>query len=230
MAKFKILAILLIINLGDIFSQSLSTGEIAINGRFYTVYEFDRIVDFDGVKLSPTAFYGPRKQTIFPVKLKVNGKLINYTHSEKHPLGLCKPTLSQSGTEGLLEWKTLYQARCSGWSVEFSENLKQWESIGWVSGAGSSRITRCYSYLVESPGYYRLAQETFSGETTYSDPVSKLPNYQVSGKTLHFDALVRWELYNISGQCLASDYSQDVDLFDGINFIQTPLGVLKLKI
>ncbi len=73
----------------------------------------------------------------------------------------------------LLEWTTASENNNKGFHIE--HNLTgddQWQTIGWVEGAGHSDQIQTYSFIHRSVSkethYYRLRQEDLNGDFTYS--------------------------------------------------------------
>lgn len=79
----------------------------------------------------------------------------------------------------LLTWQTASETNNDGFEIEWSfDNLdkREWQSIGYVNGAGSSFEIQNYSFTHKSPhrgiNYYRLKQMDYDGNFEYSDIVS----------------------------------------------------------
>lgn len=72
-----------------------------------------------------------------------------------------------------LTWATSSETTNCGFRVEHATQQGEWNTLGFVRGAGQSTTLREYTYThaVPAPGmnYYRLRQEDFDGTTTYSD-------------------------------------------------------------
>lgn len=73
----------------------------------------------------------------------------------------------------LLSWETASEINNRGFHIEYSNNGKDFEGIGWVEGAGNSSKVQHYQFIDESPSagtnYYRLLQVDFDGTSSYSD-------------------------------------------------------------
>jgi hypothetical protein len=76
----------------------------------------------------------------------------------------------------ILSWSTATEKNNSHFEIERSTDLKSWETIGLVDGAGNSDMLKSYSYSdSEAPNaslYYRLKQIDFDGTFEYSKIVS----------------------------------------------------------
>lgn len=72
-----------------------------------------------------------------------------------------------------LNWKTISETNNKGFEVEFSENAQNFQSIGFVEGAGNSLTPKNYQFKHNntSGGYFRLKQMSIDGKYTYSNIV-----------------------------------------------------------
>lgn len=75
-----------------------------------------------------------------------------------------------------ISWKTATERNNDYFSIERSQNGKEWEEISTVSGAGNSKVIQNYSMHDIDPlsgtSYYRLKQTDYSGSFNYSDIVT----------------------------------------------------------
>lgn len=75
-----------------------------------------------------------------------------------------------------LSWATALEENFDYFAVERSADLKEWQEIGQVNGAGNSSKTNEYSLIDENPIaktlYYRLKAIDFNGEFEYFKVVS----------------------------------------------------------
>jgi hypothetical protein len=73
----------------------------------------------------------------------------------------------------ILSWSTSSESNNKGFEIERSNNGIDFETIGFVAGAGNSNKLINYSFLDESAhstiAYYRLNQIDFDGKSTYSE-------------------------------------------------------------
>ena len=71
-----------------------------------------------------------------------------------------------------LDWKTASQIDNAYFALERSSDIKDWEEIGRVDGAGTLLETKAYTYMDKKPlsgiAYYRLRQVDFSGAFSFS--------------------------------------------------------------
>lgn len=84
-----------------------------------------------------------------------------------------------------LAWATASELNNQGFRIERSAQGREWNSIGFVAGAGTSTQLQSYASVDTSPaaGYYRLAQLDVDGTRTYS-PVQYVPAMNGPGPTL----------------------------------------------
>jgi len=151
-------------------------------------------------------------------------------------------TVKLDNNQVLVEWKTASEVNNDFFTVQRSENIKDWTTIDTVDGAGSSSITLEYSTVDSFPvrksdAYYRIKQTDFDGSFTYSliksvrmndesDNVFIYPNpannyFNIIGVDENFTV----ELYSITGDLLATFNNQNtIDIEHLIN------GVYYLKI
>lgn len=71
-----------------------------------------------------------------------------------------------------LNWLTEMETNTSHFTIEFSQDLHQWQEIGTVRATGNSSGRNEYSYLHAAPvngmNYYRIKQVDLDGRTEYS--------------------------------------------------------------
>jgi hypothetical protein len=72
----------------------------------------------------------------------------------------------------VLNWSTALESNNKSFTVQRSEDGKNWQAIGTIDGAGSSSALHTYSLTDKQPGksvtYYRLLLTAFDGENSYS--------------------------------------------------------------
>lgn len=87
-----------------------------------------------------------------------------------------------------LTWTTSSEENNAGFEVQKSVNGKNFETIGFVEGNGTSLEINAYNFIDESPvsgvNYYRLKQNDFDGTFGYSDIL-----------TVNFDAKATATIY-----------------------------------
>ena len=88
------------------------------------------------------------------------------------PIIISKWMVTSLSESVLLEWTTSSEENNNYFLVERSINGKDWQSIGKISGAGTSSVEHSYSFEDTKPiagiSYYRLKQTDFNGEYSYS--------------------------------------------------------------
>ncbi|MBK9731259.1 MAG: T9SS type A sorting domain-containing protein [Chitinophagaceae bacterium] len=89
------------------------------------------------------------------------------------PIELFSFTAKQQSKEVLLAWSTASEVNNDYFSLERSSNAIDFESIGDVNGAGTSKEILNYFFTDEHPGaginYYRLKQTDYDGQHSYSN-------------------------------------------------------------
>lgn len=85
---------------------------------------------------------------------------------------------SKNGVHQLV-WNTASEVNNQGFEIQRSLDGYNFESIGWVDGAGNSNNQEAYQYVDRSilPNityYYRLKQVDFDGNNDYSDVISTI--------------------------------------------------------
>ncbi|MEM6724164.1 MAG: hypothetical protein AAF598_09005, partial [Bacteroidota bacterium] len=89
------------------------------------------------------------------------------------PVELSDFSLSNQPNGVQLDWITQTETNNEGFKIQRSIDAKDWETIHFQTGQGSSREIQSYSYLDQQPrlgvNYYRLAQQDIDGSLYYSD-------------------------------------------------------------
>lgn len=75
-----------------------------------------------------------------------------------------------------LDWETTQEINNSGFEVQFSTDLNNWEKLGFVEGKGAVTEINSYNFLHNNPkkgqNYYRLKQIDINGAFDFSELVS----------------------------------------------------------
>ncbi|MEM8889241.1 MAG: LamG-like jellyroll fold domain-containing protein [Bacteroidota bacterium] len=75
-----------------------------------------------------------------------------------------------------LDWETTQEINNSGFEVQTSSDLNNWEALGFVAGKGAVTEINSYNFLHTSPrkgqNYYRLKQIDINGAFDFSELVS----------------------------------------------------------
>lgn len=71
-----------------------------------------------------------------------------------------------------LSWVTASEINNEGFEIQKSSNAFEWQTIGWINGAGNSQERQDYQFIDKDPfdgnNYYRLKQIDFDGNFEYS--------------------------------------------------------------
>ncbi|MBT8195686.1 MAG: T9SS type A sorting domain-containing protein, partial [Bacteroidia bacterium] len=98
------------------------------------------------------------------------------------PIELMHFGVSQTNNKVVATWQTATEINNDFFTLEKSTDLKTWEIISTVQGAGNSNVTLEYSTLDDNPiqgvNYYQLKQTDSDGKFTYSKIASI--NFKVS--------------------------------------------------
>lgn len=110
-----------------------------------------------------------------------NGPL-TYTSGGVLPVKLVSFEANSNGERIDINWATVTEINNNFFTIEKSKDLKNWEVVSNVSGAGNSNTTIEYFEVDYSPyqgvSYYRLKQTDYDGAFSYSNvvPVNILKN------------------------------------------------------
>jgi hypothetical protein len=92
------------------------------------------------------------------------------------PVSLASFTAKKDGVNNLLNWVTLSEKNNDGFNVERSTNGTDFETLGFVRGAGTTNTPREYSFIDYKVSglisYYRLQQFDFDGVSAYSKTIA----------------------------------------------------------
>ncbi len=95
------------------------------------------------------------------------------TSSTPLPVELSYFEVEKQGKTAVLTWETASEENNMGFHIQRSSNGFEFETIGWVDGAGSTLDIQEYRFVDEEPmmgiNYYRLIQEDWDGTTSPSD-------------------------------------------------------------
>lgn len=71
-----------------------------------------------------------------------------------------------------VNWSTSTELNCSHFVVERMNELQEWDSLGYITGAGTTTVTQHYQFNDKHPfleiSYYRVRQVDFDGKINYS--------------------------------------------------------------
>ncbi len=146
------------------------------------------------------------------------------------PVELMHFKAADMGEQVVLDWRTASELNNEGFQVERSQDGKHWETIGFVTGRGTTELMNNYSFTDDAPtkgnNYYRLKQMDFDGAYEYSDiqtvfmetefaSIRLFPNPVSNNKVnIAFDELPQQtttlRLFNMNGQVLQTILVEDV--------------------
>ena len=99
---------------------------------------------------------------------------------ETLPISLTSFTGKAVDKNILLNWNTASEENNNYFDIQHSADGKTFTSIGKVSGAGTSKVSKDYSYVDENPyagtTYYKLVQHDFDGKTSESKVIGVASN------------------------------------------------------
>lgn len=145
------------------------------------------------------------------------------------PISLLSFTGETMSGKSFLKWQTATEEDNSHFTIERSQDARDWESLGIVPGAGDSYVTREYSFVDDSPPtgtvYYRLLQTDWDGAvTTYhtialsheSRALTIYPNPAPKGETLRIEggAYSLVEILDGSGKLVVKKYAYEALVLD----------------
>ncbi len=129
------------------------------------------------------------------------------------PVELIYFDLSKKDNSVNLFWQTATEFNNNGFEIQRSSDTKDWETIGFVKGAGNSNIIQNYSFNDNSPrvfNYYRLKQIDFDGAFKFSDikflklgetlTINSYPNPVVDILNINISNIKQIDIYNIAGK------------------------------
>ncbi len=115
---------------------------------------------------------------VYPMWMRLSNSTLSVWTAVIHdtttvvPVELSSFSFETSGGKVLLSWETQTETNNRGFEVERSRNSKDWATIGFVDGKGTSTFPNKYKYtdtpLSGGTYYYRLKQVDFTGEQRYS--------------------------------------------------------------
>jgi hypothetical protein len=96
------------------------------------------------------------------------------------PVAFTSFTASAAGTTVELQWTTAQESNNRGFTIQRSADGVQWTDIGFVAGVGNTSTISSYRFTDKLPGtginFYRLRQQDFDGQTSYSGIVKATIN------------------------------------------------------
>lgn len=113
---------------------------------------------------------------IFPIA-KINRITVTVYYSSPLPVELLNFQAVCPDNTVVLSWTVASQTDNDFFTVERSENGKDYQQIGQLAGAGTSNLALSYTFtdaedVLNEILYYRLKQTDFNGNARYFDPVT----------------------------------------------------------
>lgn len=151
----------------------------------------------------------------------------------------------------LLSWATASETNNNFFTIECSQDLQNWNNVGFIAGAGNSSVVNQYSFTdaEEYTGivYYRIRQTDYDGQNSYSDiihidsdgqgfsidDIHICPNPSAGVFSVLFSAPVtdcRIEVCNMAGQTLMKDFISESENKSEIDIRNLSDGVYLLKV
>lgn len=152
--------------------------------------------------------------------LQGNFGIVKFTYDDPIPVELTSFTAAATGNNVQLNWSTASEINNQGFDIQRKTYNSEFESVGFVGGAGTTTETRNYSFTDEvSNGTYtyRLKQMDFDGTFEYSNEIEvdvnipavyaleqNYPNPFNPSTTINFslanEGFVKLAVYNTLGQ------------------------------
>ncbi len=167
------------------------------------------------------------------------------------PMGILYFKGKNVDNHNILQWATVSEFNSDHFEIQRSVDGRNFESVGQVPAAGTSKNTREYRYTdQQAPGklsYYRLAQVDQDGSSTYSTVVSinnnqgkwsveTYPNPVVDEVRLEITSsqtgTMNLRLVNQQGQLIRNLRTQkhNAEVIERINMKEIPAGVYFLEV
>jgi hypothetical protein len=110
----------------------------------------------------------------------INGTTARVTINAILPVELSYFEALLKNQKAELRWQTLSETQNKGFAIQRSKDLKSWEEIAYVEGAGTTHQISNYHWVDDRPmkgqSYYRLQQQDYDGGIAYSPIQSILLN------------------------------------------------------
>jgi hypothetical protein len=119
------------------------------------------------------------------------------------PVELLDFSVNRLGVDILIQWQTASENNNKGFTLERSTDARQFHSIGWVAGKGQSLSRQFYDFTdSDLPDaqtlYYRLRQEDFDGQVTYSKiiavQIARLQSARIAPNPFRSDSRIYLDL------------------------------------
>jgi hypothetical protein len=149
-----------------------------------------------------------------------NFSIVKLTYDDPIPVELTSFTASASGNNVFLNWSTASETNNQGFDIQRKSLNSDYESVGFVTGFGTTTEARSYSFtdeVAKGTYTYRLKQLDFDGSFEYSSEIEvdvnipsvysleqNYPNPFNPSTTINFslanEGFVKLAVYNTLGQ------------------------------
>ena len=154
------------------------------------------------------------------------------------PIKLIKWEAINKGTYIQLSWTTATETNNNLFYVQRSKNGQEWTTISTVFGAGNSTQNINYTEIDESPlsdvSYYRLQQEDFNGQTSFSYIIAvstkSIPDRQIKVYTYKGIDYVSIEQDAITMQDITIVDLQGKSVLSFVQMSQTEDSIIKINV
>ncbi|HMQ61279.1 MAG TPA: BspA family leucine-rich repeat surface protein [Flavilitoribacter sp.] len=139
----------------------------------YTPADGDRIIFLTANVVSGTfATVSPALPEGWSVDYSVPGE-VALVYAVPLPVELVEFSAVKQDGRVALQWQTASETNNRGFEIERAPDGKSWETLGFVTGYGTSTDKHAYHFIDENPAgginYYRLRQIDFDGGTDFSE-------------------------------------------------------------
>ncbi len=126
---------------------------------------------------TPTFLIAVGQTLFFRARTDAEGFELWKVEDANLPVELTAFTATLDGDVAQLDWQTASETNSDGFSVEMNDSGPDWQSLGWVEGAGTTLEAQSYAFRTDAlnPGTYRfrLRQIDLDGSEEFS-PVVEL--------------------------------------------------------
>lgn len=89
------------------------------------------------------------------------------------PVKMLSFSVKKEGTNNLLQWETASEINTESFTIQHSDNAREWKNIGSVKTTGAGKYTFTDLQRMNSKNYYRLKIDDENGSTGFSNIVSQ---------------------------------------------------------
>ncbi len=160
-----------------------------------------------------------------------NFSIVELTYDDPIPVELISFTSSVTGNNVQLNWSTASERNNQGFDIQRKSSGSEFQSVGFISGAGTTTETRNYTFndeVINGTYIYRLKQIDFDGTFEYSKEIEvyvnipdvyaleqNYPNPFNPTTTVNFSiaeaGMVKLTVFNILGQEVMTPVNEMLD-------------------